>query len=586
MAQFVTSQVIDSPVLQTADPVRKPPTKQMGMFDHRMNIGSLTSLRFFLCLALVFYHAREYFTCLPDAVNGIAFTHFVTFFFVLSGFVLTLNYFNLSGISSAIQFLIARFARIWPAHLFTLLLLVFMVPEVFKVTNAKAPVFYANMFMLHGYVPLWSYYFSFNASSWSNSTEYMFYLAFPLLLIAMKKRWYLPILYTAIGPIALVALCNYLHLSEFDPVNICSQGLMYINPFSRVVEFAVGMVAAFFYGRFLCKYSPSRVLATLLEIVLIAGIIWLAFNTYNYREFFNQLIGANTSYWILNNIVPVPLTVCLILIFTYQRGLLSSMLSNAVFVTLGEISFGVYMLHCVILAYRSINYPHCQSTLDCVLFYATLFVTAHLMHLALETPMRRTIVGLGKLLNAKANTQSLKDKLQTIFSQASLKGLDFKIAALEVAILIPLIYFGLPAANVISANDADKISATSPEYAHVLEYKNGLSEVFAEASRQNEHIQINLLWKVKEAQVLDGSVVIQALDKSGNELSYMIYAQDMRRSALASGAYFQEKINMKLAQAQAVNSIKITLRDRKKRALSYSSPGLPDGQDSYSLIVR
>lgn len=60
------------------------------MPEHRIQLSSLTGLRFFAAIGVVFYHLRIYFAPIGDslAIFSYGFTG-VSFFFILSGFVLT-----------------------------------------------------------------------------------------------------------------------------------------------------------------------------------------------------------------------------------------------------------------------------------------------------------------------------------------------------------------------------------------------------------------------------------------------------------------------------------------------------------------
>jgi peptidoglycan/LPS O-acetylase OafA/YrhL len=71
----------------------------------------------------------------------------VSFFFVLSGFILTYVYPSLDAPGAVRRFLVARVARIWPAHLATLLLAVWLM----RSHSPPLPAI-ANVTMLHGWI--------------------------------------------------------------------------------------------------------------------------------------------------------------------------------------------------------------------------------------------------------------------------------------------------------------------------------------------------------------------------------------------------------------------------------------------------
>src|ERR1700678_2417590 len=93
----------------------------------KRNLGGLTSLRFFAAFAVVIYHfAGPGLAGWPAPLVNIAGSGFVavSFFFILSGFVLSYRYLSPSGeMRGTIRsFYSARVARIYPAYLLGFLL--------------------------------------------------------------------------------------------------------------------------------------------------------------------------------------------------------------------------------------------------------------------------------------------------------------------------------------------------------------------------------------------------------------------------------------------------------------------------------
>lgn len=83
-------------------------------------LDALTGLRFFAALGIAILHARgamgipaEFHELVfPTLIQG------VSFFFVLSGFILTYKYPSLEDAAARRRFLWSRFSRLWPAHMF------------------------------------------------------------------------------------------------------------------------------------------------------------------------------------------------------------------------------------------------------------------------------------------------------------------------------------------------------------------------------------------------------------------------------------------------------------------------------------
>ncbi|MGD0615878.1 MAG: acyltransferase, partial [Verrucomicrobiota bacterium] len=174
-------------------------------------IRSLDSLRTIAALLVPFAHF-----VVPNSTTTIAFFQntdlAVDFFFVLSGFVIALNYWEISGAHPVWRYLRARFARIYPLHLLTLFL--FLGLELVKyMGESKLSVkptypafaqntlgaFVLNVLLLnaHGLTPS----VTFNVPSWSIGAEATCYLLFAaiLLITANSARRVFLILATVIA---------------------------------------------------------------------------------------------------------------------------------------------------------------------------------------------------------------------------------------------------------------------------------------------------------------------------------------------------------------------------------------------------
>ena len=79
-------------------------------------LDALTSLRFFAAMAIVIEHTKDAFHVTAWIHSPIPYDYGVSFFFVLSGFILTYNYREIGDFAACRRFYVARFARIWPLH--------------------------------------------------------------------------------------------------------------------------------------------------------------------------------------------------------------------------------------------------------------------------------------------------------------------------------------------------------------------------------------------------------------------------------------------------------------------------------------
>ena len=96
------------------------------------DLKPLTSLRFIAAMMIVLLHAQQYFAAQwtwLSLVPGAA-VHGVSFLFVLSGFILT-HVYRSRPFPGYGRFILTRFARLWPIHVFALLVLVTFVRQDF-----------------------------------------------------------------------------------------------------------------------------------------------------------------------------------------------------------------------------------------------------------------------------------------------------------------------------------------------------------------------------------------------------------------------------------------------------------------------
>lgn len=299
-------------------------------------IKPLTSLRFIFAMMVFLSHLwflqddSPFYKQLYDDIFYEGYIG-VSFFFILSGFVLGYSYHDkiLGGQIKFGQFWLARFARIYPLHLLTLLI---AIPLSFKGDSTEwITRFVLNIFLIQSFVPSSDIYFYFNSVSWSISDEWFFYLMFPFLVFLMLRRKYLkflPLLILLI-PLSLLLVKETYHEKYF-----------YINPLLRIGDFIIGkMLYRVYRKRKDIEILNNRKVANMAEI---GSLVMLTVFFY-YHEHIPQGFRYSCYYW--------PPMIVLIYTFAYAKGFISDMLSNRTMVFLGEISFGFYMIHMLVLRY-------------------------------------------------------------------------------------------------------------------------------------------------------------------------------------------------------------------------------------------
>lgn len=368
---------------------------------NNQKLDQLTSLRFFAALMIVFHHAEGLFGIGHSPVN---LGQGVSFFFVLSGFILAYVYPQLNSRNEIKGFLLARAARIWPAYLASFLFAFATQPFVWNHATG-----FATLAMLQSWLPLSTFYFSYNAAAWSISTEVFFYLAFPALIHKWATTWHIKLVAVAALLLVLMSIANALHLPNYgnpyqgdDGWKASVHGLIYISPLARLLEFVTGMVLAHLWTG---KKTPNA-LWTAAEIASFLLCAAAMFYTMRLVGVARSLMGDAAAMWVLHSGSLVAFSV-LILVMAHGAGAVSRLLSLKPFVILGEISFAMYLLHQTLFSiWRSHAWP--QGATGMLGFAAALLALSLLTWLLIEKPGRRAILALRGWLMPAATKQALR----------------------------------------------------------------------------------------------------------------------------------------------------------------------------------
>ena len=343
-------------------------------------LNSLTSLRFFFAFVVFLSHLTFVKTDLAwynYLKNNVFFEGYlgVGFFFILSGFVLALNY-EKKVIDNPNfdkkKFYIARIARIYPLHALT-----FCVMLPFVIINVWQGYFHwdiagANLFLLQSYIPVKDFYFSINNVSWSISTELFFYLMFPFYVIWLHKFPKLKYILLLIIPIIIFAEPYFRTNMKLE------KAIFYINPIVRSFDFILGIITCQIYKKI--KDTPINFSkGTLIEIAAIT-VLAIFFYFHNDVE---RAFRYGIYYWI-------PM-VGIVLIFALQKGLFSKILQHKTLVYLGEISFAFYMIHMIVIKYGNQYLPKINDFQKIGIYFIIALILSALTFEYFEKPVAKWI---------------------------------------------------------------------------------------------------------------------------------------------------------------------------------------------------
>ena len=350
-------------------------------------LPSLTGLRFPAALAVFAYHATLPIPALrvlaDEGAVGDGYRLFgqagalgVTFFFVLSGFVLT---WSARDADRPTAFWRRRYVKIVPPYVVAWLLAMVLF------AGAYTPAWRAvlNLFMLQVWVPDFDTNFSVDPPSWSLATEAIFYLAFPLLLPLVRRIRPERLLAWAGAVVAAIvatpALAYWLlpdtpGIPGGELASTSQYFAAYVVPPPRVLDFLLGMIVAraVLTGRW-------RSIGIVPSAILLLG-------GYLLTEQVPYLYGQRATC-----VLPAALLIASVALADVRGR--TTVLRSRVMVFLGEISFAFYLLHFIALAYgrKLLGYDRLLSTGAGVAFLLGLLVVAvlasWLLYIAVERPI-------------------------------------------------------------------------------------------------------------------------------------------------------------------------------------------------------
>jgi peptidoglycan/LPS O-acetylase OafA/YrhL len=165
------------------------------------NLPALTGLRCFAALNIVFFHfsnPKWFGPFAPIVDNGYT---SVSFFLLMSGYVLAYNYSDraAAGQLSTRNFWIARLSRLYPVYLFALILSAGMLmDEWYSRSHAQFAVgTILTPLLVQGWVPTLATFW--NTPAWTMCTEAFFYLIFPAVILWKRPKTLWPLLGVMVG---------------------------------------------------------------------------------------------------------------------------------------------------------------------------------------------------------------------------------------------------------------------------------------------------------------------------------------------------------------------------------------------------
>ncbi|MGP9018617.1 acyltransferase family protein [Streptomyces sp. BR1] len=329
--------------------IRTVATRDGWLRPAATRLPSLTGLRFPAALLVFFNHTGLPFPFLRLMKDdGAAMDWFdvtrnagalgVTFFFVLSGFVLT---WAVRETDTTRAFWRRRIVKIYPNYAITWGLAMIAFASAYTPTRTAI----LNLLMVHVWVPKFDVFSSVNQPSWSLGCELLFYLSFPLLHKLFRRIRPAHLKYWISGMIAGIITTpffTYLLLPD-DPnfpgglalgarASTVQYWFAYNFPPMRLLDFALGMLVAqaVLNGRW---WNIGMIWST---VLLVGSYVWASHVAFLYSQ---------------RSMTIIPIVFLIAAAATADAREEFTLFRNRTMVWLGEISFAFYLVHFVVLSY-------------------------------------------------------------------------------------------------------------------------------------------------------------------------------------------------------------------------------------------
>lgn len=348
-----------------------------------VEIRSITGLRAIAALGVYCTHfgipswSPSWFKNIP--LNG---GFGVPFFFVLSGFVLTLAYENRQMLPK--KYALDRFARIGPSYYlaFVLAIAYMSIPNGFEFNY----VFVGHLFALQSWFPTMDSGVSFNGPAWTISVEMFLYAMFPILLriTSSTSRLFSKWTFVFLGGLLISLIPFSIHLYFLVPLEGLhnTQVWTYLLPTHYLGLFIVGMsgcMARIDIRNFLAKWNLNGLICDISIVLFGAALL-----RFNFRDANHPLLAMSTQFWLIG----IPTVWVLVLLSTVSsNSVFSRIFQTRPFWFAGKISMVFYLVHVPTVWWVARIHPAAR-------YETKLLVTvllSVLVHLLIELPLNRKI---------------------------------------------------------------------------------------------------------------------------------------------------------------------------------------------------
>jgi peptidoglycan/LPS O-acetylase OafA/YrhL len=340
-------------------------------------IVSIQLLRAVAALSVVYVHCADYIVCRSFQTTG---RFGVDIFFVISGVVIA--YVVSKGKDGAGNFLIKRFIRIEPMYILVTIIMTFtavIFPGMIKNNEVSVLGFIKSILFIpgpeNGGSPVLD-------QGWSLNYEMLFYIAVFLCVLFVKKKRYL----TTACVLILVFIIAVLQFGNTD-----SFILNYYGP-SMFLEFIYGIILYHLYTLFE-KINRRVIINRQVKIIALisSAIFWYGFMIYcdmgdHYLSISRGIIFGIPAAGVVGSVLFL------------EKEIKYDNRAVRFWVELGEASYVMYLIHCLIIVFlakavfKEASGANCVFVYEIVKIIITVIVTiafSVLVHRFIDMPIQR-----------------------------------------------------------------------------------------------------------------------------------------------------------------------------------------------------
>jgi peptidoglycan/LPS O-acetylase OafA/YrhL len=347
--------------------------------DHLVSVRGLAAW-----LVVLFHSSALWYSAVPQTPLSLlrAVEHgylAVDFFFVLSGFIIFINYYEKFGVHfghNSLIFYWNRISRIYPVHLLMLgAYLLLCAAFLYRSASHSLPdgytfsEFWRSLLLVHAWGDT---ALSWNVPSWSISAEWFVYLWFPVIASCLRRG------VRSVASHIIAVICTLILIVViYNAVDAESLGSMRPGMLltRALCEFLLGALAGSMYIYHAAVLQRVRTAVVLSIIVVLA--VMEAFAPPNYAT------------------IPF-LFFLLVVTLVTDKGWLSRSLSSRVLVYLGEISYSTYLVHYFVYDVFKAGWVHGGEQVSIVALlasFAVVLLMSMLMYKFVEIPAQAFLRG-------------------------------------------------------------------------------------------------------------------------------------------------------------------------------------------------